>query len=584
MTLIYKVATININGIASPTRLKMLDDFLHQQDIDIALLQEVTQPNFHTAIRYTVHINLGAEGRGTAILTKDGLDISDIKRLPSGRGIAAAFNGTWIFNVYAPSGAEKKTERETFYNMDLLPLLPSTRTAMLIAGDFNCVLHPADSTGHTNYSRALATLVRGFELHDVWDTSRSRAGYSHYTPRSASRLDRIYVSEHLLPRERGVETLALGFTDHRAVALRLALDMPLPVRGRSYWKMNTSYLHETAFREVIKERWTQWQKHKKFYPNATTWWGRYVKGQLRRLFIAEGTGRRRDRNSLENFYYETIYATLRDTEHSEAKYRTLQALRAKIVRLHHAPLQRLLLGTEEQDRSVGETPTLYHALRQKKRKKTQMVKEIRDVEGTLQTSPTAIVRTFKDFFETKYNTIITDNDSIQRIARGIGKKVPPEANTAFESPISMEELHAAIKQGKKGKAPGYDGISHDFFQLSWEVIKNDLLIIMKQMYMDGIILETQTHGTIVCVTKIHKPTSPENYRPLTLVNADKLLSRIIANRLRPWLNDLLHPSQYCGVHGNNIIGALATLRETIAHAEINWHAYLYLIPRFQAGF
>jgi hypothetical protein len=235
---------------------------------------------------------------------------------------------------------------------------------------------------------------------------------------------------------------------------------------------------------------------------------------------------------------------------------------------HHAPLQRLLLGTEEQDRSVGETPTLYHALRQKKRQKTQMVKEIRDVEGTLQTSPTAIVRTFKDFFETKYNTIITGNDSIQRIAWGIGKKVPPEANTALEPPISMEEVHAAIKQGNKGTAPGYDGISHDFFQLSWEVIKDDLLIIMNQMYMDGIILETQTHGITVCLPKTQKPTSPEDYRPLTLGNADlKLLSRIIANRLRPWLNDLLHPSQYCGVHGNNIIGTLTTLWQTIAYAE-----------------
>jgi exonuclease III len=153
MTHIYKVATININGFASPTRLKMLDDFLHRKDIDIALLQEVTQPISYTAIRYTAHMNLGSEGRETAILTKDGLDISNIKRLPSGIGIAAAFNGTWIVNVYAPSGAEKKTELESFYNMDLLHLLPSTRTAMLIAGDFNRVLHPADSTRHTNCSR-----------------------------------------------------------------------------------------------------------------------------------------------------------------------------------------------------------------------------------------------------------------------------------------------------------------------------------------------------------------------------------------------------------------------------------------------
>jgi hypothetical protein len=74
-----------------------------------------------------------------------------------------------------------------------------------------------------------------------------------------------------------------------------------------------------------------------------------------------------------------------------------------------------------------------------------MVKEIRDVEGNLQTSPPAIVCTFKDFLTTKYNTIIIDNDSIRCIARDIGQKVPPEANAAFEIPISMEDLQAAVK-------------------------------------------------------------------------------------------------------------------------------------------
>jgi exonuclease III len=52
-------------------------------------------------------------------MIKVGLSISNIKRLSSGRRMAAIFNGTWIINIYAPSGAEKKTERERFYTNDL---------------------------------------------------------------------------------------------------------------------------------------------------------------------------------------------------------------------------------------------------------------------------------------------------------------------------------------------------------------------------------------------------------------------------------------------------------------------------------
>ena len=130
----------------------MLEEFLHKQGIDIALLQEVTNPNLQSIRRYTAHINQGAEGRGTAILTKEGLSISNIKRLLSGRGMAAIFNGTWILSIYAPSGAEKKTERERFYTNDLTQLLPTTHTELILAGDFNCILDTADSTGHKNFS------------------------------------------------------------------------------------------------------------------------------------------------------------------------------------------------------------------------------------------------------------------------------------------------------------------------------------------------------------------------------------------------------------------------------------------------
>ena len=65
----------------------------------------------------------------------------------------------------------------------------------------------------------------------------------------------------------------------------------------------------------------------------------------------------------------------------------------------------------------------------------------------------------------------------------------------------------------------------------------------------------EKHGIIVCLKKIPRPTQPEDYRPLTLLNADfKLLARFIANRIRSWINDLLHPSQHCGVQDNIILG------------------------------
>jgi len=86
-------------------------DFLWQHDIDIALLQEVSSMKIETISRYIKHVNKGIEQRGTAILVKEGIQIQQIRRLPSGRGIAEIFGGICIVNIYVLSGAEKKFER-----------------------------------------------------------------------------------------------------------------------------------------------------------------------------------------------------------------------------------------------------------------------------------------------------------------------------------------------------------------------------------------------------------------------------------------------------------------------------------------
>jgi hypothetical protein len=77
----------------------MLEAFLIKHDIDIALLQEVTSTHVNTVHQYNVLINQGTEGWGTAILTKQGLTVNNVNRIPSGRGIAVDTIGTRFINV-----------------------------------------------------------------------------------------------------------------------------------------------------------------------------------------------------------------------------------------------------------------------------------------------------------------------------------------------------------------------------------------------------------------------------------------------------------------------------------------------------
>ena len=156
MNYTYKIATLNINAISSPMKIQMVTNFFLRQGIDITVLQAVANNDLFKIYGYSAHINIGTEKRGTAILMKEGISVNNIKTLPSGRGIAGLFEDTWLINVYTPSVAEKRHEWENFFTTELAYLLPTGPTEILLAGDFNCVLSPADCTGAPNLSKALS--------------------------------------------------------------------------------------------------------------------------------------------------------------------------------------------------------------------------------------------------------------------------------------------------------------------------------------------------------------------------------------------------------------------------------------------
>ena len=116
---IIRIATLNINGMAALTRITMLAEFLRTWEIDILLVQEVTQPVLHGIAGYTTQYNIGTSRRGTAIVARDGITLTNVTRLPSGMAITVRFQDLWIINVYAPSGTARRQESEIFYASEL---------------------------------------------------------------------------------------------------------------------------------------------------------------------------------------------------------------------------------------------------------------------------------------------------------------------------------------------------------------------------------------------------------------------------------------------------------------------------------
>jgi len=186
------------------------------------------------------------------------------------------------------------------------------------------------------------------------------------------------------------------------------------------------------------------------------WWGRYAKRMKRQIFIQEGTSRRKDRQTLENFYYETIYTALQEDNLRDTTFLTLKQLKTKIVRLYHEPHHHPFLDNDDQNKMEVEEASLHHVLKRHKRQECCMVNNIYD-DGNIQTTPMNILRTFTMFMKKKYDTIQVDSDRVNRMLQRTNKHIPQEANDALDAPITMDELHIAVKQGKNTKHPATMG-------------------------------------------------------------------------------------------------------------------------------
>ena len=101
--------------------------------------------------------------------------------------------------------------------------------------------------------------------------------------------------------------------------------------------------------------------------------------------------------------------------------------------------------------------------------------------------------------------------------------------------------------------------------------------LIKQLCKGGRISEQEKQGIVLCIPKTSAPTTPADYRSIALLNTDyKILARIIANKLRLTLSELLHPSQYWWCPAQQFFDAVETVRDAIAYVELT-HAPLCIL-------
>ena len=131
---------------------------------------------------------------------------------------------------------------------------------------------------------------------------------------------------------------------------------------------------------------------------------------------------------------------------------------------------------------------------------------------------------FRTLFK-KPSTVVTYNIEL-------GEQVH---NIILDREINLQDVTKAIDSLRSGKAPGYEGISAEFFKLLKPYIGGHLVNIFNALFKNAYFPEIWTKSLIVPLPKKGDLTKPTNYRGISLLPIfSKIYTHILKQRLVKW--------------------------------------------------
>uniref|UniRef100_A0A803QPG7 Reverse transcriptase domain-containing protein n=1 Tax=Cannabis sativa TaxID=3483 RepID=A0A803QPG7_CANSA len=142
--------------------------------------------------------------------------------------------------------------------------------------------------------------------------------------------------------------------------------------------------------------------------------------------------------------------------------------------------------------------------------------------------------------------------------------VTVEENTMLKGIPSPEEVWNAVATMHPLKAPGPDGMPGFFYRRYWEIVGNDVLRMVQNFFSTGT-LEKQLNYTFIClIPKEENACTVDKFRLISLCNfAYKIISKIIATRLRGVIDKLISPFQSAFVPGRWIAESSILTQELV---------------------
>eukprot|EP00253_Pinus_taeda_P032424 PITA_32424 len=364
----------------------------------------------------------------------------------------------------------------------------------------------------------------------LYTWSNNRMGEDHIS----TRLDRFLVQGALMMNKKIITTKILPklTSDHKPVQLILEDEEdlgPIPFRFSPLWTERDGFI------DIVKTSWA-----KPVTGSSSYVWEQKLKAT--KLALKEWI-----RKPAPN-----------PTSQRKEIVKLLETLQ---VEMESRDITPTLLHKELK---AGDRNTSFHR-QYRARLSRNHISEITTTEGQICKGFSQIKEAAESHFRRLYTASKQGNEEeTVDLLSNIPLLVSLEDNFTLINSIIEEETIKVIWSMDSDKAPGPDGFTIHFYKTCWDIIKADLIKMIKGFTKKAKV-GGGTNSTYLAL--IPKETNPETFarfRTISLCNASyKILAKLLANRIKPLLNKLISSNQGGFVEGRHILDNVIQVQETI---------------------
>ena len=610
---------MNCRGLSDIKKRRDVLHFLKNKDYDVLFLQDthVTQ----SSIQYFNSLWKGkgyhscntTRSRGVSIMLKHTLqhELIQVKHSDCGNFIIVVCKlGTRTYllaNVYGPND-----DNPDFYRTlrNYLELFDTDHT--IIGGDFNFVINPnLDSFNYareynTNAKQVFINFINDNSLVDIWrlrNPEKLEYTWSRNNPIKCGRLDMLFVDTQLVSSVRDA-TIAPGYrTDHCLVVIKIQVtDVE---RGPGIWKFNESVLQDAEYINIIentiKDAVFQYAipiYDEEYISNDNNYHSiqftiedslfyetllMLIRGETVKYCKRVSRKRRMKGTELEN------KIKIASNRFNENKCNTNAQLLSKAeeeLENHRKPyIEGLIVRSRTQWHEEGERSSKYFLSLEKRNVDRKSVQYILN-EGQTITKSDAILSLFSKTLQEKYTVQDTTEIDLNFIQNNVTEKLSEIEKQTLDSEFTLQELSTALQGMKKGKTPGSNGFSVDFFRCFWKQLGVFLHRALEYSFSRGKALSTHRESIITLIPKAGRPShSLKGWRPISLLNVDyKIISTAIANRFRKVIDHIISSSQSAYIKGRYIGENSRLVYDVITHVNATNQSGVIMAADFEAAF